>query len=45
MLTDLRQGYDAMAEMIFGSISQIDTVVAAIAELEHPFNRADTDAD
>jgi hypothetical protein len=44
MLTDLRRDYDAMAGMIFGPIPQIDTVVAAIAELEQRLNQLDTAA-
>lgn len=41
MLTDLQRDYDAMAGMIFGPVPQIDTVVAAIAELEQRLNRVE----
>jgi hypothetical protein len=41
MLTDLRRDYDAMAGMIFGPIPQMDSVVAAITELEQRLNRVE----
>jgi hypothetical protein len=39
MLADLRRDYAAMSGMIFGSIPDVDEVVAAIARLEHRLNR------
>ena len=38
MLADLRRDYAAMSGMIFGSIPDVDEVVAAIAQLEHRLN-------
>lgn len=38
MLADLRRDFAAMSSMIFGSIPDVDEVVAAIAQLEHRFN-------
>ena len=39
MLDDLRRDYEAMSGMVFGPIPMVDTVVAAIAGLEHYLNR------
>jgi hypothetical protein len=41
MRTDLGRDYEAMAGMIFGPIPAIDTVIAAIAELEQRLNQPD----
>jgi hypothetical protein len=45
MLADLRRDYEAMSGMIFGSIPNVDTVVAAIEELEQRLNREHESAD
>jgi hypothetical protein len=39
MLADLRRDYEAMSGMVFGPIPTVDTVVAAIIELEERINR------
>jgi len=38
MLTYLRRDYGAMSGMVFGPIPSVDTVVAAISELEQRLN-------
>jgi hypothetical protein len=38
MLADLRRDYEAMSGMVFGSIPNVDEVVAAVSELEHRLN-------
>jgi hypothetical protein len=39
MLADLRRDYEAMSDMVFGSIPSVDDVIAAIVELEKRINR------
>ncbi len=42
MLADLRRDYEAMSGMVFGSIPNVDEVVAAVSELEHPTTGSNT---
>jgi hypothetical protein len=38
MLAALRNGYEAMADMIFGLIPPLDEIVTVISELEQSLN-------